>query len=102
MISFVSENLFNNLDCANSTKINEGTAGENIFVLPNQVHNQFSVSGFKNYKSLSIKTIYGKTVYHKENDSIDNNIDILPAGLYILELLKENMQSVITKKTIKL
>ena len=102
MISFVSENLFNNLDCANSTKINDGDSDENVFILPNPVHDQFSVSGFNNYKSLSIKTLYGKTVYRKENDSKNNNIDFLPAGLYIVELLKENMQGAITKKIIKL
>ena len=102
MISFVSENLFNNLDCANSTRINDGDAGENVFILPNPVHDQFSVSGFNNYKSVSIKNLYGKTVYRKENDSTNNNIDFLPAGLYIVELLKENEQSVITKKIIKL
>ena len=102
MISFVSENLFNNLDCANSTRIIDGDSDENVFILPNPVHDQFSVSGFNNYKSLSIKTLYGKTVYRKENDSTNNNIDFLPAGLYIVELLKENKQGVITKIIIKL
>ena len=102
MISFVSEKLFNNLDCANSTSINDVGADENVFILPNPVHNQFSISGLNNYKSLTIKTLYGKTVYRKVNNSINNNIEFLPAGIYIVELLKENKRDVITKKIIKL
>ena len=102
MISFVSENLFGNLDCANSTSINDEGAGENIFILPNPVHNQFSVSGLNNYKNLTIKTLCGKIVYRKKGSSINNNIDFLPRGLYIVELLKENKEGVITKKIIKI
>ena len=102
MISFVSENLFNNLDCANSTRINDGDADENVFILPNPVQNQFSVSGLNSYKSLTIKTLCGKIVYRKEGASTNNNIDFLPGGLYIVELLKDNKEGVITKKIIKL
>ena len=102
MISFVSENLFNNLDCTNSTGVSGGGVEENIFILPNPVQNQFSVSGLNNYKSLTIKTLYGKTVYRNEGASINNNVDFLPGGLYIIELLKGNNEGVITKKIIKL
>jgi len=102
MISFVSENLFNNLDCANSIGVNDEGGDENVFILPNPVHNQFSVSGLNNYKSLKIKTLCGKIVYRKEGASTKNNIDFLPGGLYIVELLKENKDGVITKKIIKL
>ena len=102
MISFVSENLFNDLDCANSIGVNDENVGENVFILPNPVRNQFSVSGLNNHKSLTIKTLCGKIVYRKEGASTKNNIDFLPEGLYIVELLKENKEGVITKKIIKL
>ena len=102
MISFVSEKLFNNLDCANSISINDEVARENVFILPNPVQNQFSVSGLNNYKSLTIKTLCGKIVYRKKGYSTNNNIDFLPGGLYIVELLKDNKEGVITKKIIKL
>ena len=102
IISFVTENLFNNLDYANSISISERGAGENIFILPNPIQNQFSVSGLNNYKSLTIKTLCGKTVYSNEGASTNNNVDFLPGGLYIIELLKDNNEGVITKKIIKL
>ena len=102
MISFVSENLFNDLDCANSIGVNDVGVGENVFILPNPVNNEFSVSGLNNYKSLTIKTLCGKIVYHKEGFSKNNNINFLAGGLYIVELLKDDKEGVITKKIIKL
>ena len=102
MISFVSENLFNDLDCANSIGVNDVGVGENVFILPNPVNNEFSVSGLNNYKSLTIKTLCGKIVYHKEGFSKNNNIDLLARGLYIVDLLKDDKEGVITKKIVKL
>ena len=102
MISFVSENPLNDLDCANSIGVNDVGVGENVFILPNPVNNEFSVSGLNNYKSLTIKTLCGKIVYHKEGFSKNNNIDFLARGLYIVELLKDDKEGVITKKIIKL
>ena len=102
MISFVSENLFNDHDCANSIGVNDVGVGENVFILPNPVNNEFSVSGLNNYKSLTIKTHCDKVVYHKEGFSKNNNIDFLARGLYIVELLKDDKEGVITKKIIKL
>ena len=49
MISFVSENLFNNLDCANSIGVSDLGERESVFVHPNPVNNEFSVSGLNNY-----------------------------------------------------
>ena len=66
MISFVSENLFNNLDCANSIGVSDLGECESVFIHPNPVNNESSVSGLNNYKSLTIKTLCGKIVYHKE------------------------------------
>ena len=102
MISFVSENLFNNLDCANSIGVSDLGECESVFIHQNPINNEFSVSGLNNYKSLTIKTLCGKIVYHKEVFSKNNNIDFLAKGLYIVELLKDDKEGVITKKIIKL
>ena len=87
VIDFVSEALFNNLNCNNISL--EEIKQSITHVFPNPTKNNISLSGCGKVKSLYLKNIYGETVLQKENSS-DLNLEKLPSGLYFIHGINQN------------
>tara|TARA_B100001094_G_C17504019_1_gene472393 strand:- start:40 stop:336 length:297 start_codon:yes stop_codon:yes gene_type:complete len=87
VIDFVSEALFNNLNCNNTSleEIKQSVA----HVFPNPTKSNISLSGCGKVKSLYLKNIYGETILQKEKSS-EMNLEKLSFGLCFIHGINQN------------
>ena len=99
MINFVSENLYNDLDCSN-IGVAELERIEKPLIFPNPTESKFSIRSLKRIYKVLISNLKGVVIFKSDNsESID--IEHLPNGVYMVEILDEN-QKITRSKIVKM
>ena len=99
MINFVSENLYNDLDCSN-IGVAELERIEKPLIFPNPTESKFSIRSLKRIYKVVISNLKGVVIFKSDNsESID--IEHLPNGVYMVEILDEN-QKITRSKIVKM
>jgi poly(3-hydroxybutyrate) depolymerase len=99
MINFVSEHLYNDLDCS-SVGVAELERTEKPLIFPNPTESKFSIRSLKRIYKVVISNLKGVVLFKSENSaSID--IEHLPKGIYMVEVLDEN-QKITRSKVVKM
>lgn len=95
MVNFVSENLYNNLDCANMST-EELVINQKPYIFPNPTESKFTIQSLKRIYKVIISNLKGVDVFRSENSSTIN-IEQLPKGVYMVEIHDENKKVSRTK-----
>jgi len=90
MIRFVSENLYNNLDCANVI------VSQKPYIFPNPTERMFTIESLKRVYNVIISNLKGGVIL-RSKDSSKINIEHLPQGIYVVEIHDENKKVTRTK-----
>ena len=98
MINFVSEHLYNNLDCANVGS--EELINKNPVVFPNPIESKFTIKSLKRIYNVVVSNLKGVVVFRSNNPS-EVDIKHLPKGVYMIEIEDED-QKVSRTKVVKL
>jgi len=99
MINFVSEHLYNALDCAN-VGVEEVVSTGKPLIFPNPTESKFSIQSLKRIYQVVVSNLKGVVLFKSENaTTID--IEHLPKGIYMVEVLDEN-QKVTRSKVVKM
>jgi poly(3-hydroxybutyrate) depolymerase len=99
MVSFVSEHLYNDLDCS-IVGVEELVNTGKPLIFPNPTESKFSIQSLKRIYKVVISNLKGVVLFKSENSA---NIDIehLPKGIYMVEVLDEN-QKITRSKVVKM
>ena len=98
MINFVSEHLYNNLDCAIVGA--EELISKNPIVFPNPTESKFTIKSLKRIYNVVVSNLKGVVIFRSDNPS-EVDIKHLPKGIYMLEIEDEN-QKVSRTKVVKM
>ena len=99
MINLVSENRYNDLDCSN-IGVAEIDRMQKPLIFPNPTESKFSIRSLKRIYEVEISDLKGKVI-HKSDNSESIDIEHLPNGVYMVEILDEN-QKITRSKVVKL
>jgi poly(3-hydroxybutyrate) depolymerase len=101
MIHFVSEHLYNNLDCANvDVGAEEPAVSRKPYIFPNPTERMFTIESSKKVNNVIVNNLNGVIVFRSKNSS-NINIEHLPQGVYMVEIHDEN-QKITHTKVVKL
>lgn len=98
MVDFVSEHLYNSLDCA-EVNLDEVVVGEPI-IFPNPTESRFTIESLKRIYKVVISNLKGVEIFRAEK-AININIEHLPKGVYMVEMIDED-QKVTRSKVVKM
>ena len=99
MITFVSENLYNALDCS-SVGVEEVSSIQKPVIFPNPTESKFTIESLKRIYKVVLSNLKGVEIFRSE-DSSNINIEHLPQGIYMVEILDED-QKITRSKVVKM
>lgn len=99
MVAFVSEHLYNDLDCAN-VGVEELVNTDKPLIFPNPTESKFSIQSLKRIYKVVVSNLKGVVLF-KSEDAANINIQHLPKGIYMVEVLDEN-QKITRSKVVKI
>lgn len=98
MVDFVSEHLYNSLDCAEVSLTEVATVEPIIF--PNPTESKFTIESLKRIYRVVISNLKGVEIFRSE-EAVNINIEHLPKGIYMVEMIDED-QNIMRSKVIKM
>ena len=99
MVSFVSEHLYNDLDCS-IVGVEELVNTDKPLIFPNPTESKFSIQSLKRIYKVVVSNLKGVVIFKSEN-STTIDIQHLPKGIYMVEVLDEN-KKITRSKVVKI
>lgn len=91
MLDFVSQNLYNNLDCA-VVSLNEEDKENTPTIFPNPTESKLTINSLKRIYKVVVSNLKGVVLFKSENPT-SINLEHLPRGIYLVEMIDEENKS---------